>query len=56
MVGTTSGGDTVWITTPDLTVIHNADAEYRNRPLPFHSSPELTSLLNENYEFSFFIF
>lgn len=56
MVGTTSGGDTVWITTPDLKAIHSADAEYRSRPLPFQSSAELDALLADNYEFSFFIF
>ena len=56
MVGTPSGGDTVWITTPDLKVIHSADGEYRKRPQPFHSVAELTTLLTDNYEFSYFIF
>lgn len=56
MVGTTAGGDTVWVTTPDLSVIHSADSEFRSRPLPFHATTELTTLLANNYEFSYFIF
>ena len=53
--GTLAGGDTVWVTTPDLNVIHQADAEYRSRPLPVNELELLHQLIADNYEFSYFI-
>ena len=55
MVGTLEGGDTVWVTTPDLNVIHQADAKYRSRPLPVNELELLHQLIADNYEFSYFI-
>lgn len=55
MVGTTGGGDSVWVTTPELEVIHRADDEFRFRPPPFDDLGPLRQLIADNYEFSYFI-
>jgi len=54
IVGIPGGGDALWVTDPDLNLIHAIDSAYQRPALPFDQVEQLRNHIGNTYEFDYY--